>query len=61
MSNATPAAGAALHLDFVREGLARVTFDQPGSKVNTLNSGLLAEFDLKDIEAMVAPRPVKRN
>ena len=23
--------------------------------------GLLAEFDLKDIEAMVAPRPVKRN
>ena len=23
--------------------------------------GLLGEFDLKDIEAMVAPRPVKRN
>jgi 3-hydroxyacyl-CoA dehydrogenase / enoyl-CoA hydratase / 3-hydroxybutyryl-CoA epimerase / enoyl-CoA isomerase len=40
MSNAT-----ALQLDFVQDGIARITFDQPGSKVNTLNSSMLAEFE----------------
>src|SRR5581483_6554422 len=29
----------------VREGIARVTFDLPGSKVNTLNTGVLADFE----------------
>jgi 3-hydroxyacyl-CoA dehydrogenase / enoyl-CoA hydratase / 3-hydroxybutyryl-CoA epimerase / enoyl-CoA isomerase len=43
MSTAT--AGASLHLDFVREGIARITFDQAGSKVNTLHSGMLGEFE----------------
>jgi 3-hydroxyacyl-CoA dehydrogenase/enoyl-CoA hydratase/3-hydroxybutyryl-CoA epimerase/enoyl-CoA isomerase len=35
----------ALKLDFVRDKIARITFDQPGAKVNTLHSGVLAEFE----------------
>lgn len=51
MSNST--AGSALRLDDVRDGVVRVTFDQPGSKVNTLHSGILAELEhvLNDLEA----------
>jgi 3-hydroxyacyl-CoA dehydrogenase/enoyl-CoA hydratase/3-hydroxybutyryl-CoA epimerase/3-hydroxyacyl-CoA dehydrogenase/enoyl-CoA hydratase/3-hydroxybutyryl-CoA epimerase/enoyl-CoA isomerase len=41
--NAAPA--SALRLDFVNDKIARVTFDQPGAKVNTLHSGVLAEFE----------------
>jgi 3-hydroxyacyl-CoA dehydrogenase/enoyl-CoA hydratase/3-hydroxybutyryl-CoA epimerase/3-hydroxyacyl-CoA dehydrogenase/enoyl-CoA hydratase/3-hydroxybutyryl-CoA epimerase/enoyl-CoA isomerase len=43
MSAASP--GAALHLDFVQGSFARITFDQPGSRANTLNQGVLAEIE----------------
>ena len=36
---------AALRLDFVQPGIARITYDQPGSKVNTLNQAVQSEFD----------------
>ncbi len=36
---------AALRLDFVQPGIARITYDQPGSKVNTLNQGVQTEFE----------------
>src|SRR5947199_10524113 len=40
-----PSTGAALHLDFVQPGLARITYDQPGSRANTLNQGVQSEFE----------------
>jgi len=42
---AAPTAGAALRLDFVEDGIARITFDQPGSRANTLNQGVQTEFE----------------
>lgn len=35
----------ALRLDFVQPGIARITYDQPGSKVNTLNQAVQGEFE----------------
>src|SRR4051812_25245346 len=35
----------ALQLDFIEDGIARITFDQPGSRANTLNQNVLAEFE----------------
>ena len=40
-----PAAEPALRLDFVKPGIARITYDQPGSRVNTLNQGVQTEFE----------------
>src|SRR6267142_1459199 len=40
-----PSTGAALQLDFVQPGIARITFDQPGSRANTLNQGVQTEFE----------------
>lgn len=40
-----PKPGASLHLDFVQPGIARITFDQPGSRANTLNQGVQTEFE----------------
>ncbi len=39
------ASGPALHLDFVQPGIARITYDQPGSRANTLNQGVQSEFE----------------
>lgn len=36
---------AALRLDFVQPGIARITYDQPGSRANTLNQGVQTEFE----------------
>ena len=36
---------AALRLDFSSDGIAQITFDQPGSKANTLGQAILAEFE----------------
>jgi 3-hydroxyacyl-CoA dehydrogenase/enoyl-CoA hydratase/3-hydroxybutyryl-CoA epimerase/enoyl-CoA isomerase len=36
---------AALRLDFVQPNIARITYDQPGSKVNTLNQAVQSEFE----------------
>ena len=36
---------AALRLDFAEPGIARITFDQPGSRANTLNQAVQAEFE----------------
>ncbi len=36
---------AALRLDFVQPGIARITFDQPGSRANTLNQNVQTEFE----------------
>ena len=48
-----PTAGAALRLDFVQPGIARITFDTPGSRANTLNQGVQTEFEtiLTQLEA----------
>ena len=35
----------ALRLDFVQPGIARITFDQPGSRANTLNQACRREFE----------------
>ncbi len=35
----------ALRLDIGTDGIARITFDQPGSRANTLNQGVLAELE----------------
>jgi 3-hydroxyacyl-CoA dehydrogenase/enoyl-CoA hydratase/3-hydroxybutyryl-CoA epimerase/enoyl-CoA isomerase len=40
-----PSAGAALKLDFVQPGIARITFDMPGSRANTLNQNVQTEFE----------------
>ena len=40
-----PTAGAALRLDFVEDGIAHITFDQPGSRANTLNQSVQTEFE----------------
>jgi len=40
-----PTSEAALRLDFVQRGIARVTFDMPGSRANTLNQGVQSEFE----------------
>jgi 3-hydroxyacyl-CoA dehydrogenase / enoyl-CoA hydratase / 3-hydroxybutyryl-CoA epimerase / enoyl-CoA isomerase len=40
-----PAAETALRLDFVQPGIARITYDQPGSRANTLNQGVQTEFE----------------
>ena len=40
-----PSTEPALRLDFVQEGIARITFDQPGSRANTLNQGVQTEFE----------------
>jgi len=34
-----------LRLDFVQPGIARITFDMPGSRANTLNQNIQAEFE----------------
>jgi 3-hydroxyacyl-CoA dehydrogenase/enoyl-CoA hydratase/3-hydroxybutyryl-CoA epimerase/3-hydroxyacyl-CoA dehydrogenase/enoyl-CoA hydratase/3-hydroxybutyryl-CoA epimerase/enoyl-CoA isomerase len=36
---------AALRLDFVQPGIARITFDMPGSRANTLNQSIQTEFE----------------
>ena len=36
---------SALRLDFVQPGVARITFDQPGSRANTLNQNVQTEFE----------------
>src|ERR1700689_64050 len=36
---------AALRLEFLPDGIAQITFDQPGSKANTLGQAVLAEFE----------------
>ena len=36
---------AALRLDFVQPGIARITYDQPGSRANTLNQAVQTEFE----------------
>lgn len=36
---------AALRLDFVQPGIARITFDQPSSRANTLNQNVQTEFE----------------
>lgn len=43
----------ALKLDFVENGIARITFDQPGSRANTLNQSVQTEFEdiLTQLEA----------
>ena len=48
-----PTAGPALRLDFVEDGIARITFDQPGSRANTLSRGVQTEFEnlLTQLEA----------
>jgi 3-hydroxyacyl-CoA dehydrogenase/enoyl-CoA hydratase/3-hydroxybutyryl-CoA epimerase/enoyl-CoA isomerase len=38
-------AGAALRLDFAQPGIARITYDQPGSRANTLNQSVQTEFE----------------
>src|SRR5688572_29218937 len=43
MSTAT--AEPALRLDFVQPGIARITFDTPNSRANTLNQRVLGEFE----------------
>ncbi|MBI3409949.1 MAG: enoyl-CoA hydratase/isomerase family protein [Planctomycetes bacterium] len=47
-----PAIGA-LQLDFLPDGVARLTFDQPGSKANTLGQVVFAELEnaLKNLES----------
>jgi enoyl-CoA hydratase/carnithine racemase len=42
-----------LRLEFLEDGLALVTFDQSGSKANTLGQAILAEFEqvLDQLEA----------
>jgi 3-hydroxyacyl-CoA dehydrogenase / enoyl-CoA hydratase / 3-hydroxybutyryl-CoA epimerase / enoyl-CoA isomerase len=46
-------AAGALRLDFVEDGIARITFDQPGSRANTLSQGVQTEFEniLTQLEA----------
>jgi 3-hydroxyacyl-CoA dehydrogenase/enoyl-CoA hydratase/3-hydroxybutyryl-CoA epimerase/3-hydroxyacyl-CoA dehydrogenase/enoyl-CoA hydratase/3-hydroxybutyryl-CoA epimerase/enoyl-CoA isomerase len=39
------ASSPALRLDISSDGIARITFDQPGSRANTLNQGVLAELE----------------
>src|SRR5437773_161871 len=41
MASASPA----LRLDVAPDGIARITFDQPGSRANTLNQSVLAELE----------------
>jgi 3-hydroxyacyl-CoA dehydrogenase / enoyl-CoA hydratase / 3-hydroxybutyryl-CoA epimerase / enoyl-CoA isomerase len=43
MSAPTPE--PALRLDFVQPGIARITYDQPGSRANTLNQDVQTEFE----------------
>jgi 3-hydroxyacyl-CoA dehydrogenase/enoyl-CoA hydratase/3-hydroxybutyryl-CoA epimerase/3-hydroxyacyl-CoA dehydrogenase/enoyl-CoA hydratase/3-hydroxybutyryl-CoA epimerase/enoyl-CoA isomerase len=38
-------ASPALRLEVGNDGIARITFDQPGSRANTLNQGVLAELE----------------
>jgi 3-hydroxyacyl-CoA dehydrogenase/enoyl-CoA hydratase/3-hydroxybutyryl-CoA epimerase/3-hydroxyacyl-CoA dehydrogenase/enoyl-CoA hydratase/3-hydroxybutyryl-CoA epimerase/enoyl-CoA isomerase len=40
-----PSTEAALRLDFVEPGIARITFDQPNSRANTLNQCVQSEFE----------------
>ena len=49
--------GSALRLDMINDRIARLTFDQPGSKVNTLHSSMLAEFE-QVLEAAQQPQVV---
>jgi 3-hydroxyacyl-CoA dehydrogenase / enoyl-CoA hydratase / 3-hydroxybutyryl-CoA epimerase / enoyl-CoA isomerase len=51
-----PASTPALRLELGADGVARVTFDQPGSRANTLNQGVLAELEhmLGQLEAQPA-------
>src|SRR5438046_10372454 len=46
-------ANNALRLDYLPERIARLTFDQPGSKANTLGQAALTEFEavLSQLEA----------
>ena len=39
------ATSAALRLDFVQPGIARITFDTPDSRANTLHQGVQTEFE----------------
>jgi 3-hydroxyacyl-CoA dehydrogenase/enoyl-CoA hydratase/3-hydroxybutyryl-CoA epimerase/3-hydroxyacyl-CoA dehydrogenase/enoyl-CoA hydratase/3-hydroxybutyryl-CoA epimerase/enoyl-CoA isomerase len=43
--SSTPSSPAALKLDFQEGGLAVLTFDQPGSRANTLGQAVLGEFE----------------
>ncbi|MBI2804032.1 MAG: enoyl-CoA hydratase/isomerase family protein [Planctomycetes bacterium] len=45
----------ALRLDFVQPGIARVTFDQPGSRANTLNQNIQSDFE--DVLAQLEKTP----
>jgi 3-hydroxyacyl-CoA dehydrogenase/enoyl-CoA hydratase/3-hydroxybutyryl-CoA epimerase/enoyl-CoA isomerase len=40
-----PSTGAALQFDFVQPGIARITYDQPGARANTLNQSVQTEFE----------------
>src|SRR5438105_4374327 len=40
-----PPTAAALRVDYTPEGVAQLTFDQPGSRANTLGQAVLAEFE----------------
>src|ERR1017187_3903573 len=40
-----PTVEAALRLDFVQPNIARITYDQPGSRANTLNQSIQTEFE----------------
>jgi 3-hydroxyacyl-CoA dehydrogenase/enoyl-CoA hydratase/3-hydroxybutyryl-CoA epimerase/3-hydroxyacyl-CoA dehydrogenase/enoyl-CoA hydratase/3-hydroxybutyryl-CoA epimerase/enoyl-CoA isomerase len=48
-----PSTEPALRLDFVQPGIARITFDQPGSRANTLSQAVQTEFEnlLTQLEA----------
>jgi len=47
------ATGAALKLDVLKDGIALITFDQPGSRANTLGQAVLVDFDavLRQVES----------
>jgi 3-hydroxyacyl-CoA dehydrogenase / enoyl-CoA hydratase / 3-hydroxybutyryl-CoA epimerase / enoyl-CoA isomerase len=40
-----PSTEPALRIDFVQPGIARITFDQPGSRANTLSQAVQTEFE----------------
>src|SRR5579863_289208 len=51
-------ASAALRLEFFPDGIAQLTFDQPGSKANTLGQAVQTEFEamLDQLEAKADSR-----
>ena len=44
----------AFQVDYPRDGIARITFDQPGSRANTMGQAVLAELEgiLPQLEAI---------